>query len=685
MTSEQALIRIQQLTKQLNQHNYNYYVLAQPSISDYEFDKLLEELIKLEKEFPQYLYADSPSQRVGGSITKEFASAKHTYPMLSLSNTYSEQEVIDFEQRIKKLVDGNLEYFCELKFDGLSISLTYENGLLTQALTRGDGEKGDIVTENVKTIKSVPLRLKGNYPPLLEVRGEIIMPHASFEKLNADREEIGETPFANPRNAAAGSIKLQDSAEVAKRKLDAFMYSIPNDNLGINSQQQGFEALKEWGFKVSAHTKRCNSISEVIAFINEMEFIKNKLDFDIDGIVIKVNLFEQQQQLGLTAKSPRWAIAYKYKPEQVSTLLKSIDYQVGRTGIVTPVANLQPVKLSGTTVKRASLHNADIIAKLDVRIGDHVFVEKGGEIIPKIVGVEINKRDMFATPVNFPDTCPECGTKLVRGEGEAAHVCPNEDGCPPQIKGRLEHFISRKAMNIASLGEGKIEMLYDNNLVRDVKDLYSLTYDKLLGLEKIDKNTQGENFSKLSFQNKTVENILKGIESSKSVPFERVLYALGIRYVGETVAKQLAFHFKNITHIMHASVDELMHAEGVGIKVAESVYAYMHKPEAVERIVFLQQAGLKTEIEGSVEPQSEKLKGKTIVVSGNFGTPQRRKELEQMVGAHSAKLAGSVSAKTDYIVAGANMGPEKLKKAASLGVKIISETEFLDLLTDADL
>lgn len=466
MTSEEARITINNLVREINEHNHSYYVLADPVISDYEFDMLLEKLSKLEKEFPQFLQPDSPTQRVGGTIISEFASARHTYPMLSLSNTYSENELREFDERVRKLIDGDYEYFCELKFDGLSISLTYENGLLTRALTRGDGERGDDVTTNIKTIRSIPLRLIGNdFPELFEVRGEIILPRPGFEKMNLERIEIGENPFANPRNAAAGSLKLQDSAEVARRPLDGYMYYALGESLSFITHQQSLQKLSTWGFKISEKSALCHSMDEVLVFINKMARERDKLDFDIDGIVIKINSLEQQQALGFTAKSPRWAIAYKYKAEQVTTQLLSIDYQVGRTGVVTPVANLRPVQLAGTVVKRASLHNADIIAKLDICIGDYVFVEKGGEIIPKIIGVDYSKRDMFAEPVVFIETCPECGTKLERQEGEAGFFCPNLDHCQPQIKGRLEHFIHRKAMNIDSLGEGKIEMLFDNHLV----------------------------------------------------------------------------------------------------------------------------------------------------------------------------------------------------------------------------
>lgn len=681
MNKEEAQTQIIQLVKELNDHNYRYYVLAEPAISDYEFDMLLEKLSALEKEYPELLQPDSPTQRVGGTITSEFTSAKHTYPMLSLSNTYSESELREFDERVRKLLDAKYEYICELKFDGLSISLTYQDGLLTRALTRGDGERGDDVTTNIKTIRSIPLRLIGSgYPSLFEVRGEIILPRPGFEKMNLERIDIGENPFANPRNAAAGSLKLQDSAEVARRPLDGYMYYALGEDLSFASHQQSLQALEGWGFKISDKTALCNSIDEVLGFINTMSRDRDKLTFDIDGIVIKVNSLEQQQALGFTAKSPRWAIAYKYKAEQVTTQLLSIDYQVGRTGVVTPVANLKPVQLAGTIVKRASLHNADIIAKLDCRIGDYVFVEKGGEIIPKIIGVDLSKRDLFAEPVIFTENCPECGTKLERQEGEAGNFCPNEDHCPPQIKGKLEHFIHRKAMNIDSLGEGKIEILYDNKLVNDISDLYSLTYESILNLEKVSKGTDGAKDKKLSFKEKTAENIISGINASKSAPFERVLFAIGIRYVGETVARKLALHFKNIDAVIAAGKEDLQTAENIGEKVAASIFAFFRKPENITLIERLKAAGLNMVAEKQPELLSVNLEGKSIVVSGSFGSSKRRKELEEMVVMHGAKLAGAVTSKTDFVVAGENMGPEKRQKAIKLGIPVINEAEFLEML-----
>ena len=681
MNKEEAKIKITGLVNELNHHNYRYYVLAQPTITDYEFDMLLEQLAALEKEFPELLQPDSPTQRVGGTITSEFTSAKHNYPMLSLSNTYSENELREFDERVRKLIDGAYEYVCELKFDGLSISLTYENGLLTRALTRGDGEKGDDVTTNIRTIRSIPLRLKGTgFPDFFEVRGEIILPRPGFEKMNLDRIEIGETPFANPRNAAAGSLKLQDSAEVARRPLDGYMYYALGELLTFDTHFHSLQALAEWGFKISDKTELCRSIDHVLAFIEKTSRERDNLTFDIDGIVIKINSLEQQQALGFTSKSPRWAIAYKFKAEQVITQLLSIDYQVGRTGIVTPVANLKPVQLAGTIVKRASLHNADVIAKLDVRIGDFVKVEKGGEIIPKIIGVDLGKRDLFAEPVVFIENCPECGTRLERQDGEAGNFCPNEDHCPPQIKGKLEHFIHRKAMNIDSLGEGKIEMLFDNNLVHDVSDLYQLTYDSIFGIEKVIKDTNGIKDKKLSFKGKTAENIINGIQASKSAPFERVLFAIGIRYVGETVARKLSLHFKNIDALMNATTEELQMAENIGEKVASSISGYFRKTENIELINKLKAIGLNMVADKQPDLLSSALAGKSIVVSGSFGSPKRRKELEELVVMHGAKLAGSVTSKTDFLVAGENMGPEKRQKALKLGIPVISEAEFLEKL-----
>jgi len=551
----------------------------------------------------------------------------------------------------------------------------YENGLLIRAVTRGDGVHGDDVTNNVKTIRSIPLHLRGNYPKQLEIRGEVLMPHKEFERLNSEREEIGENPFANPRNAAAGSLKMQNPAEVAKRKLDAFFYFIPHELPRISTHYEALKYAQSLGLKVSGNMAICKNIDQIMEFINDWDLGRRHLPYDIDGIVIKVNDIELQRQLGYTAKNPRWAIAYKFKAERVETLLESIDYQVGRTGAVTPVANLKPVQLAGTTVKRASLHNADIIAELDVRIGDTVFVEKGGEIIPKIVGVNPDKRPENAKPVHFITTCPQCGHVLVRNEGEAAHYCPNEEFCPPQIKGKLEHFISRKAMNIDSLGEGKIEMLYDHGLVKNVADLYDLTFDKLFGLEKVIEATAGKKEKKISFKEKTARNILAGIEQSKQVPFQRVLFALGIRYVGETVAKKLAAYFGNIQKLMNASYDELISVDEIGEKIAESVIRYFSRAEHLQMIDRLKSHGLQMEKHADTEPVSDVLSGKAFVVSGVFERYSRN-EIKALIEQNGGKNVGSISSRTDYVLAGANMGPAKKAKAESLGIPIISEEEF---------
>ncbi len=682
MTGIEAKQKIEQLTHELQEHNYRYYVLAQPVISDYEFDMKLKELEELEKQFPQYKLPDSPTQRVGGEPTKEFKTVTHKYPMMSLANSYSIGEIVDFDNRIKKLTGKHPEYVCELKYDGLSISLIYENGLLKHAVTRGDGIRGDDVTNNVKTIRSIPLRLRGNFPEELEIRGEIFMPHKEFERLNREREEIGESPFANPRNAAAGSLKLQDPAEVAKRNLDCFLYYIPHDLEGIKTHYQSMQYAASLGFKISKNMALCKNIDEIKEYINDWDEGRKHLPYDIDGIVIKVNDLQLQKELGYTAKSPRWAIAYKFKAEQVETTLLSIDYQVGRTGAVTPVANLKPVLLAGTIVKRASLHNADIIKALDVRIGDTVYVEKGGEIIPKIVGVNLEKRPAGAKPVEFIKNCPECGTPLVRKEGEAAHYCPNEDGCPPQIKGKLEHFISRKAMNIDSLGEGKIEMLYENGLVKNIADLYYLTYDKLIGLEKIIPAEDGKKEKKISFREKTVNNILKGIEQSKSVPFPRVLYALGIRYVGETVAKKLALHFKNIHNLINASYDDLVSVDEIGEKIAQSVINYFKKEEHINIIKRLKEKGVQFEINETNDETSveNKLNGKSFVVSGVF-KKYSRDEIKALIEKYGGKNTSSISSKTDYLLAGDKMGPAKKEKAEKLNVPIISEEEFEKMIS----
>ncbi len=680
MTKEESKKRIDFLTSELNEHNYNYYVNSAPSISDYEFDMLLKELEKLEKEFPEFASPDSPTKRVGGEVTKEFRQVVHQYPMLSLGNTYSEQELTEFTNRVKKTIGGDVEFVCELKYDGVAVGLRYENGRLVQAVTRGDGEKGDDVTTNIKTIRSIPLKLRGtNFPEAFEIRGEVMLPHNSFQKLNEAKTEIGEAPFANPRNAASGSLKMQDSRQVSERNLDCFLYFLLGENLPYNNHYDNLTEARKWGFKIPMFMAKCRTNEDIFDFINYWDKERDNLPFDIDGVVIKVNDFGLQQELGFTAKSPRWAISYKFKAERVSTKLLSIAYQVGRTGAVTPVANLEPVLLAGTTVKRASLHNADIISKLDVRIGDMVFVEKGGEIIPKIIGVDLDKRVPDAQTVTFVQNCPECGTELIRTEGEAAFYCPNENGCPPQIKGKLEHFISRKAMNIDSLGEGKIELLFDKGLIGNIADLYDLKESDLLGLEKVLPATDDKKERKVSFQKKTTENILNGLKASVSVPFQRVLFALGIRYVGETVAKKLAEHFQNISNLQKASFEELILVSEIGEIIAESVFNFFRKESNLQIIERLKSRGIQFEMEEKTATKSGKLAGKSFVVSGVFSNFSRD-EIKIAIEENGGKNVGSISAKTDFVLAGENMGPAKLEKATQLGVKIISETDFLEML-----
>ncbi len=686
MTKEEAKEKIAKLTQEINSHNYNYYVLDKPVISDYDFDMLLEELIKLEKEFPELLDKNSPSQRVGGEITKVFRQVKHKYLMLSLGNTYSFEELQEFDERVRKAIGNDFEYVCELKYDGLSIGLTYHNGVLASAVTRGDGEQGDDVTANVRTIKSIPLTLHGSdYPEDFEIRGEIIMPHKSFEKLNAEREDLGELPFANPRNAASGSLKMLDPKEVAKRELDCYLYYLLGENLHFNTHYESLRKAKEWGFKISGYMVRCSTIAEAYDYINTLEQERVKLDYDIDGVVIKVNSLHHQEMLGFTAKSPRWAIAYKFKAERLSTKLLSVVFQVGRTGAVTPVANLEPVQLAGTVVKRATLHNADQIEKLDLHDGDYVFVEKGGEIIPKIISVDDSKREgQRAGKIKYITHCPECGTELIRKEGEAIHYCPNENGCPPQIKGKLEHFISRKAMNIDSLGEGKIELLFDKGMVKSPADLYDLTFDKLIGLEKTYFLEEQQKERIVKFREKTVENILKGIENSRSVPFERVLFAIGIRYVGETLARKLAYHYGTIHALMNAGYDELINVEEVGSRIAESIVTYFSNERNVEFIQKLKDKGICFELDkdamtANSAKVSDKLQGKSFVVSGVF-TNFSRDRIKKMIEENGGKNVSAISSKTDFLLAGENMGPEKRKKATTLNVPIISEDDFLKLL-----
>lgn len=659
--------KIEELSGQIEQHNYNYYVLAKPVISDFEFDKLLEELIKLEKEYPEFLKSDSPSQRVGGQITKEFKTVKHKSPMLSLGNTYSEADLTDFDDRVKKTLHTEYEYVCELKYDGVAIGLTYKNGILVQAITRGDGEKGDDVTTNAKTIKSIPLKLHGHdYPNEFEIRGEIFMPRKVFDELNKEREEIGEQLMANPRNAAAGTLKMQDSAIVAKRNLDCFLYFILGEDLPFQSHYENLKAAKKWGFKISDHMKKVSDINGVFNYINHWDLERNNLAFDTDGVVIKINSYDQQKMLGFTAKSPRWAIAYKFKTQRVATILESIVYQVGRTGAITPVANLKPVLLAGTTVKRASLHNADIIEKLDVRIGDTVFVEKGGEIIPKIVGVDESKRHAHSYKVIYITHCPECGTELIRSEEEANHYCPNSLACPPQVKGKMEHFVGRRAMDIDSLGAETIAQLFDAGLVKTVADLYELKKEDLLKLGRMAE--------------KSVNNLLEGIEASKKVTFERVLYGIGIRHIGETTAKKLAYYFKNIDALKNATLEQLLEVGDIGETTAQSIIDYFTDKHTVKIIEDLKSHGLQFELsEEQLINTSDKLNGLSFVVSGVF-SKFSRDELKKAIEQNGGKNVGSISGKTSFVIAGENMGPEKHKKAEKLGVKIISEDDFIKMI-----
>jgi len=676
--AENAKIKIEQLSAELQKHNYNYYVLSQPTITDYDFDLKLKELEQLEKQFPDLKLPDSPTQRVGGEPTKDFKTVRHKYPMLSLSNSYSQEEIREFDLRVRKIIGDEVEYVCELKYDGVAIGLTYVNGILTQAVTRGDGVQGDDVTNNVKTIRSIPLKLQGNYPKEMEIRGEIFLPLKGFEKLNRKRIENGEAPFANPRNSASGTLKMQDPKIVAQRPLDCFLYYIPSQHSEFSSHYQSLKFAEKLGFKISKNIALCKSIDEIFEFIDDWDEGRKHLEYEIDGIVIKVNDLKKQQDLGFTAKSPRWAIAYKFKAERAETKLLSVDFQVGRTGAVTPVANLEPVQLAGTTVKRASLHNADIIKNLDLHYNDSVFVEKGGEIIPKIVGVNKALREENPEEVVFTKICPECGTSLQRLEGEAAHYCPNEDKCPPQIKGKLEHFISRKAMNIDSLGEGKIEMLYDHGLLKDVSDFYKLEYGQLIGLEKIIPASEDKKEKKLSFKEKTVENILKGIEESKKLGFEKVLFALGIRHVGETVAKKLTAHFKNIDALAIASIEDLVEVEEIGEKIAESLTDWFSKPEHIEIIESLKNSGLNFTI-AEVKTLSNLLEGKSFVVSGIFES-HSRDELKKLIEQNGGKSISSISSKTNYILAGDKMGPAKKQKAEKLGISIISEEDFENMI-----
>jgi DNA ligase (NAD+) len=658
---------IDNLREELNLHNHNYYVLDRPTISDFDFDLKLKQLQDLENQSPEFFDENSPTQRVGGTITKNFQTIAHDYRMYSLDNSYSKEDLIDWENRIQKVL-GNvkLQYTCELKYDGASISITYENGKLKRAVTRGDGFQGDDVTNNIKTIKSIPLNLKGDFPDKFDIRGEIILPFAGFEKMNQELIEIGETPYSNPRNTASGSLKLQDSAEVAKRPLECLLYFVIGNNLPFHSQFEGLTTARNWGFKVPKEAKLANDLQEVFEFIDYWDIHRHNLPYETDGVVVKVNAFQHQDELGFTAKSPRWAMAYKFKSEQVFTKLKAISYQVGRTGAITPVANLEPVQLAGTIVKRASLHNADQIEKLDIRVNDTVFVEKGGEIIPKIIAVDLSKRPADTEPTHYITHCPECQTELTRTEGEANHYCPNFYGCPPQIIGRIQHYISRKAMDIEGLGGETVALLFNNGLVKNYADLYDLTVEKILPLERMAQ--------------KSAENLVNGVQNSKNIPFESVLFALSIRFVGETVAKKLAKHYKNIDALRNATLMDLILVDEIGDRIAQSVIEFFENQENIVIIEKLKSHGIQFEVIEKINPNgTNKLEGKTFVVSGVF-EQFSRDDLKKAIEDNGGKNASSISAKTDFVLAGDNMGPAKLEKANKLGVKIISEKEFIEML-----
>jgi len=658
---------IQSLREELNLHNHNYYVLDTPTISDYDFDQKLKELQDLESKHPEFFDENSPTQRVGGMITKNFATITHKNRMYSLDNSYSKEDVLDWEKRIQKILgDVPLEYTCELKYDGASISMTYEHGKLKRAVTRGDGFQGDEVTNNIKTIKSVPLQLKGDFPDSFEIRGEIILPLEGFAKMNQELIEIGETPYSNPRNTASGSLKLQDSTEVAKRPLDCLLYTFIGNDVKFATHYESLEKARSFGFKVPKEAKLVKNVDEIFEFIDYWNIHRHELPYETDGVVVKVNNLHYQDELGYTSKAPRWAIAYKFKAEQVSTKLNSISYQVGRTGAITPVANLEPVQLAGTIVKRASLHNADQIEKLDIRVGDEVFVEKGGEIIPKIIGVDFTKRSLDLLPTVYITNCPECQTELIRKEGEAQHYCPNFYGCPPQIIGRIQHYISRKAMDIEGLGGETVALLFNNHLVQNYADLYDLTVDQVIPLERMAQ--------------KSAENLVNGIEKSKEVPFERVLFALGIRYVGETVAKKLAKHYQTIDNLGNASLMDLILVDEIGERIAQSVVEFFENPENQIIIQRLKDYGVQLEVKTVFNPDAtDKLAGKTFVVSGVF-EKFSRDDLKKSIEDNGGKVGSSISAKTDYVVAGDNMGPAKLEKANKLNVPIISEDDFIAML-----
>ena len=659
--------QINQLREELRKHNHNYYVLDNPTITDYEFDVKLKELQKLEDAHPEFYDANSPTLRVGGEITKNFNTVTHDFRMYSLANSYSKEDLEDWETRIKKMVDGDVEYTCELKYDGASISLTYEDGKLLRAVTRGDGYQGDEVTTNIKTINSIPLKLKGDYPKRFDIRGEIILPFEGFKKMNEERIEAGEDPYRNPRNTASGSLKLQDSSEVAKRPLDCLLYHIIGERLPLVTHFESLEKVREWGFKVPSIAKEAKNMNEVLEFVNYWDIHRHDLPYETDGVVIKVNSIFQQEELGYTAKSPRWAIAYKFKAEQAVTLLNEITYQVGRTGAITPVANLEPVELAGTIVKRASLHNADQIAKLDIREGDTVRVEKGGEIIPKIVDVDFDKRNSDSIPTKYITHCPECQTELIRQEGDAKHFCPNTDGCPPQIAGRIQHFISRKAMDIDGLGSETVALLVENGLIKNYADLFELTVAQILPLERMAE--------------KSAENLIAGVETSKQIPFERVLFALGIRFVGETVAKKLAKHYKNIDAMANASEEELINVDEIGDVISKSVIDFFSSEENIETIERLKSYGVQLEIsQEEMANQTDKLSGSVFVVSGVF-TKVSRTELKKLIENNGGKVSSSISKKTSYVVAGDKMGPSKKTKAEGLGVPLISEEDFLVMIS----
>ncbi len=691
MNEQEVKIRIKELTDLINQHNYNYYTLSQPTVSDFNFDMMLKELESLERQYPALADPNSPTQKVGGQITKNFIQVKHKYPMLSLGNTYSEEELREFDERVRKSIGDDFEYVVELKFDGLAISITYEKGKLVRAVTRGDGVQGDDVTANVKTIKSIPIQLPdGDYPDNFDIRGEIFMHRKTFEKLNNeyrkeleekgyDEDEIKEKLYKNPRNFASGTLKMQDSAEVAKRPLDCFSYFIYADNQVAQTHFESLEKAKKWGFQVSDQYRLCKNITEVMAFIHHFDKQREHLSYEIDGVVIKVNSYAQQRELGFTAKNPRWAISYKYKAQSALTQLLKVTYQVGRTGAITPVANLKPVQLAGTTVKRASLYNADEIERLDLYENDWVFVEKGGEIIPKVTAVDVSKRGLFSEKIKYTDVCPECGTTLVRREGEVVHYCPNESGCAPQLIGKIEHFIGRKAMNIDSLGSETISGLYQKGMINNYADLYSLTYENLIGLELETYNEKKDQLTKRSLQEKSVVNILQGIEASKQVPFERVLFALGIRMVGETVAKKLARHFLTLEKLASANKEEIATIYEIGDKIADQVVKFFADQQNIEVIKKLKTASIKLEIEDELGVErSSILEGKSFVVSGTFTIS--RDELKHLIEINGGRNIGSISKSLNYLIAGDKMGPEKLKKATTFNVPIITEEEFMKMI-----